>query len=87
MTATCRLLAVVPGAAIALMVAAAPAVAAPAPGASCVGTIAGTLAPQGQLDIDQFKALAAAGGSPSFGQFVAGGAQLHAGSLGACLPG
>jgi len=54
---------------------------------SCVGTIVSTQAREGVLDVNYFKALAEAEGSPTFGQFVATGAQLHEGSLEACLPG
>jgi hypothetical protein len=61
-----------------------PAAAAANDNASCVGIIASAQAPK--LDVDQFKKLADEAGAKNFGQFVAGGAKLHAGSLEACLP-
>lgn len=54
--------------------------------ASCVGLIVSAEATAGQLDVNTYKALAEAGGFSTFGQFVAGGAQIHLGSPGACLP-
>lgn len=64
-----------------------PATAAANPGASCVGTIASTLAPHGALDVNGvFKPLAEASGAPNFGQFVQGGAQTHLGDVQQCLP-
>jgi len=53
---------------------------------SCVGIIVSTQARAGDLDVNHFKDLAEAEDSPTFGQFVAGGAQLHLESLDACLP-
>ncbi|UVJ39041.1 hypothetical protein [Arthrobacter sp. CJ23] len=63
-----------------------PAAQAANPKASCVGVIVSTLAPAGELDVDDFKALAESTGAPTFGQFVKTGAQLHLGSMEACLP-
>ena len=36
--------------------------------------------------MQDFKEVSELGGAPNFGQFVAGGAQLHLGSIGPCLP-
>ena len=66
---------------------AAPASAAAGPRASCVGTIASSLAPGGGLDMGEFKAVARAQGVSNFGQFVAGGAQQRFGDLDPCLRG
>lgn len=63
-----------------------PAAQAAAPTASCVGVIVSTQAPAGQFDVNTFKALAVSFGLPTFGAFVATGAQLHEGSYWACLP-
>jgi hypothetical protein len=54
--------------------------------ASCVGLIVSAEAAAGQLDVNTYKDLAEADGLPNFGQFVAGGAQLHLGSPEACAP-
>lgn len=54
--------------------------------ASCVGLIVSTQASAGELDVNYYKALAEEGGFSTFGQFVAGGAQVHLGSPEACLP-
>ena len=63
-----------------------PAVAAANPGASCVGTVASTLAAHGGLDVnDVFKPLAEARGAQNFGQFVQGGAQTHFGDVQQCI--
>ena len=62
-----------------------PASAAANPHASCVGTIVSNLAPAGRFAVQDFKDIAASGGV-AFGEFVAGGARLHAGSLESCLP-
>ena len=56
------------------------------PKASCVGIIVSSEAQAGVLDVDTFKALAESEGAPNFGRFVAGGAQLHLGSVEACFP-
>jgi hypothetical protein len=54
--------------------------------ASCVGLIVSTEATAGELDVNYYKAIAEALDYPTFGQFVAGGAQLHLGSPEACAP-
>ena len=54
--------------------------------ASCVGLIVSSEASAGVLDVNVYKAIAEAGGYSTFGQFVAGGAQLHLGSVEACVP-
>jgi hypothetical protein len=54
--------------------------------ASCVGLIVSTGATAGELDVNTYKDLAEEGGFSTFGQFVAGGAQLHLGSPEACAP-
>lgn len=69
-----------------LVAGALPAAAVADPRASCVATVTSTLAPQGALDVDEFKALAEALGAPNFGQFVRGGAQEHFGNLEECIP-
>lgn len=56
------------------------------PKASCVGVIVSAEARAGVLDVGTYKALAESQGAPTFGQFVATGAQLHLGSVEACLP-
>lgn len=63
-----------------------PAAQAANPAASCVGVIVSTQAPAGQFDVNTYKALAETVGSTTFGAFVATGAQLHEGSVEACLP-
>jgi hypothetical protein len=63
-----------------------PAGAAANPKASCVGTVVSTLAPVGAFDVNEFKALAEALGTPNFGQFVAEGARLHLGTIEECVP-
>jgi hypothetical protein len=70
----------------ALALTALPAAAAANPRASCVGTIVSSLASEGMLDVDDFKSLAEQAGTKNFGEFVAGGAKFHEGSLEACLP-
>lgn len=71
----------------AVMVAGAlPAAAVANPRASCVATVTSALAPQGALDVNEFKSLGEALGAPNFGQFVRGGAQEHFGSLEQCIP-
>jgi hypothetical protein len=63
-----------------------PAAAEANPGASCVGTVASTLAAHGGLDVnDVFKPLAEARGARNFGQFVEGGAQTHFGDVQQCI--
>jgi hypothetical protein len=62
-----------------------PAAQAANPRASCVGLIVSTEAPAGVLDVNAYKAIAAAD-YPTFGQFVADGAQVHLGSVEACVP-
>jgi hypothetical protein len=69
-----------------VLLAAGPAAAAPSEKASCVATIVVPLATSGQLDVNDFKALARQAGAPTFGAFVAGGARQHLGSPQACLP-
>ena len=54
--------------------------------ASCVGLIVSSEASAGVLDVNMYKAIAEAGGYSTFGQFVAGGAQVHLGSVEACVP-
>ena len=54
--------------------------------ASCVGLIVSSEASAGVLDVNMYKAIAKAGGYSTFGQFVAGGAQVHLGSVEACVP-
>jgi hypothetical protein len=54
--------------------------------ASCVGIIVSTEAPAGVLDVNVYKAIAEASGYSTFGQFVAGGAQVHLGSVEECVP-
>ncbi|HJV98109.1 MAG TPA: hypothetical protein VJ617_03325 [Arthrobacter sp.] len=54
--------------------------------ASCVGLIVSSEAPTGVLDVNAYKAVAEAGGYSTFGQFVAGGGQVHLGSVEACVP-
>ena len=54
--------------------------------ASCVGLIVSSEASAGVLDVNMYKAIARAGGYSTFGQFVAGGAQVHLGSVEACVP-
>ena len=56
------------------------------PKASCVGIIVSTEAQAGVLDVDNYKAIAESQEAPTFGQFVATGAQLHFGSVEDCLP-
>lgn len=63
-----------------------PAAQAANPKASCVGIIVSATAPAGEFDVNIYKALAESFGVPTFGQFVKGGATLHAGSMEACLP-
>jgi hypothetical protein len=63
-----------------------PAAQAANPNASCVGIIVSTEATAGTLDVDNFKAIAKSGGAPTFGRFVAVGAQLHEGSYADCFP-
>jgi hypothetical protein len=66
--------------------AALPTAAAANPGASCVGTVASTLAAHGDLNVnDVFKPLAEARGARNFGQFVQGGAQTHFGDVDECI--
>ncbi len=63
-----------------------PAAAAANPGASCVGTVASTLAAHGGLNVNGvFKPLAEARGARNFGQFVQGGAQTHFGDVQQCI--
>ena len=54
--------------------------------ASCVGLIVSAEASAGVLDVNAYKALAEAGGLSTFGEFVAGGAQVHLGSVEDCVP-
>ena len=54
--------------------------------ASCVGLIVSSEASAGVLDVNVYKAIAEAGGYSTFGGFVAGGAQIHLGSVEACVP-
>ncbi|MDR7161053.1 hypothetical protein [Arthrobacter sp. BE255] len=54
--------------------------------ASCVGLIVSSEASAGVLDVNMYKAIAEAGGYSTFGQFVAGGAHVHLGSVEACVP-
>jgi hypothetical protein len=54
--------------------------------ASCVGLVVSTEASAGVLDVNVYKAIAEAMDYSTFGQFVAGGAQVHLGSAGACVP-
>ena len=54
--------------------------------ASCVGLIVSSEAPAGVLDVNVYKAIAEAGGYSTFGEFVKGGAQVHLGSVEACVP-
>jgi hypothetical protein len=69
-----------------LIAGALPAVAAANPGASCVGTVASTLAAHGGLNVnDVFKPLAEALGSRNFGEFVQGGARRHVGDVQQCI--
>jgi hypothetical protein len=63
-----------------------PAAQAANPKASCVGIIVSTQASAGEFDVNTYKALAETFGLPTFGQFVAGGGQVHEGSFEACLP-
>ena len=56
------------------------------PKSSCVGLIVSTLAPTGELDVDNFKALAESMGVSPFGAFVAEGAHFHEGTFERCLP-
>ena len=66
--------------------AALPAAAAANPGASCVGTVASTLAAHGDLDVNGiFKPLAESRRARNFGQFVQGGAQTHPGDVEECI--
>jgi hypothetical protein len=54
--------------------------------ASCVGLIVSMEASAGVLDVNAYKAIAEAADYSTFGQFVAGGAQVHLGSVEACVP-
>ncbi len=54
--------------------------------ASCVGLIVSTEVTAGEPDVNTYKDLAEESGLSTFGQFVAGGAQLHLGSPEACAP-
>lgn len=54
--------------------------------ASCVGLIVSAEARAGVLDVNVYKSIAKDGAFSTFGQFVAGGAQVHFGSVEACLP-
>jgi hypothetical protein len=54
--------------------------------ASCVGLIVSLEASAGVLDVNAYKAIAEAADYSTFGQFVAGGAQVHLGSVEACVP-
>ena len=69
-----------------LIAGALPSGAAANPGASCVGTVASTLAAHGGLDVNAvFKPLAQERGARNFGQFVQGGAQTHFGDVQQCI--
>jgi hypothetical protein len=63
-----------------------PAAQAANPRASCVGLIVSMEAPAGVLDVNAYKAIAEAADYSTFGQFVADGAQMHLGSIEACVP-
>ena len=54
--------------------------------ASCVGLIVSSEASAGVLDVNVYKAIAKDLGYTTFGGFVAGGAQVHLGSVEACVP-
>ena len=54
--------------------------------ASCVGLIVSSEASAGVLDVNVYKAVAKAGGCATFGEFVAGGAKVHLGSVEDCVP-